>query len=1093
MAALLAASASMATLSAQTDVTAQYLTNPDFEGTYEEQTRPKNDRAIYKPEGWTVSLDPLNENDLSILKTSDLASSSFGGFTVNDETTRGAQTYWFRYRWGSNQTLKLSQSIENLPAGVYRLTADVLNYSTNYNYTVMIYAGLNAQSRANVSTSKGDNWNTLSCDFYVENDGNVEIGFSATNPAAAERIFAVDNFKLYKLDAETPSPEFPVSMNGYIVNPCFDSNTNGWTYTTGAVNHGLASNKGGAITGNFYENWNPGAYSGTIEQTINNLPLGVYTIRLAAFRNGGTGNVCAFANNDQAPVTTTDGEWYEVTTKVTDGSLTFGVKSIDGGCNWMGVDNASLMYQGVDLDMLKEALASALKTAKEFDQTLLNTYAKTKLDAAISVAESVKEEEKPLKTATQNLVDCIAFAKNIAAVYPSVIQFVDDCKSIKDNSIASDKTAFESAINDALAAIETAESVDDILAVKNTLEAARQVYVLAAEPNEGYSFDLTFMIKNAGFESGTKTNNGGAVNLPVDWNVNYKLSGWLDGSINTAAPSEGSKLYNCWAGNVTSIDLYQDVASLPAGKYRLAADMRAEKTEFITDQGVYATAGGETVKSGTIQTVANPWNSVEGWNNLSVEFMLMQEGMTTRVGASSTGSGEGSAGWFQVDNFTLQYLRALTPEEKAQGYINALNATIAQAEAINTTTNVGEGAFQYSAASVEALQAAIATAKAVSTTDIETLVAADEALKAAMEAYQLNAPAEGEVFNVIIRTNDGYKFKDIPVAFREDGKAGMFFEPTYVGKPHMAQYVTFTKVEGADNYVLSTIFADGVERFMATGITSGEGNSTAQIRLTADKDKALVTKVIATETEGIYRLLNTEANAYIGCQDGDDKAQGGMYTNSGSHVDLALVAVEKPEVTLNVTEAGFATLVLPFKAEIPEGIKVYTTEVAEAATANGNRVLTLTEATEIAANTAYIVEGAAGTYTFTGVGAAYSDTYTTGLLTGTFVSMTAAADTYVLQVNNGITGFYHVAEGAEPTVAANRAYLTAPAGEAEVTAFVFGDIQTGIQGVEAAADTMVDVYTIDGVRVREGVKAAEALKGLAKGIYVVNGAKKAVK
>ena len=1093
MAALLAVSASMATLSAQTDVTAQYLTNPDFEGTYEEQTRPKNDRAIYKPEGWTVSLDPLNENDLSILKTSDLASSSFGGFTVNDEATRGAQTYWFRYRWGSNQTLKLSQNIENLPSGVYRLTADVLSYCADINYNaVMIYAGSYAQTRAAVSTSKGDNWNTLSCDFYVENDGNVEIGFSATNPAAVERIFAVDNFKLYKLDAETPSPEFPVSMNGYILNPCFDSNTNGWTSTTGAQNRTLAHNKGGAITGNFYENWNPGAYSGTIEQTITNLPLGVYTIKLAAFRDGGTGNVYAFANGDMTSVTTIDGEWYEVTTKVTDGSLTFGVKSVDGGCNWMGVDNASLMYKGIDLDLLKEALASALKTAKEFDQTLLNTYAKTQLNAAISAAENVKEEEKPLKTATQNLIDCIAYANSVAAVYPSVIQFINDCKSIKDNSTASDKTAFESAINDALAAVETAESVDGILAVKNTLEAARQVYVLVAEPNEGYSFDLTFMIKNAGFESGTKTNNGNAVNLPVDWNVDYKLSGWLDGSINTAAPSEGSKLYNCWAGNVTSIDLYQDVASLPAGKYRLAADMRAEKTEFITDQGVYATAGGETIKSGTIQTVANPWNSVEGWNNLSVEFMLMREGMTTRVGASSTGTGKDAAGWFQVDNFTLQYLRALTPEEKAQGYVDALNATIAQAEAINTTVNVGEGAFQHSAASVEALQAAIATAKAVSTIDIETLVAADEALKAAMEAYQLNAPAEGEVFNVIIRTDDGYKFKDIPVAFREDGKTGMFFEPTYVGKPHLAQYVTFTKVEGADNYVLSTIFADGVERFMATGITSGEGNSTAQIRLTADKDKALVTKVIATETEGIYRLLNTEANAYIGCQDGDDKAQGGMYTTS-SHSDLALVAVEKPEVTLNVTEAGFATLILPFKAEIPQGIKVYTTDAAAEATADGYRVLTLTEAASIEANTAYIVEGEAGEYKFTGVGAAYSDTYTTSLLTGTYVGMTAIVDTYVLQNNNGVTGFYHVAEGAEPTVAANRAYLTAPAGEAEVTAFVFGDIQTGIQGVEAATDAMVDVYTIDGVRVREGVKAAEALKGLAKGIYVVNGAKKAVK
>ena len=334
---------SMQGVSAQTDVTATYLQNPDFEGEYAVQTNPQEDRAIYAPTGWTVELTNLDKNDISVLKSTDLASNSFGGFTLNAEE-RGEQTYWVRYRWGSNQVLKISQVLANLPAGVYSLTADVLNYSTDYNYTVMIYAGEHAQTRATVSTTKGDNWNTLSCNFYVENDGDIEIGFSATNPTAVERILAVDNFKLYKLDAEKPNAENSVSMTGRIVNPCFDVNIDGWTSTTGAQNKARATNKSGDITGGFYENWNGSAYSGTMEQTITNLPNGKYTVRLAAFREGGTGNAYVFANDAMTLIKTDNGVYYEVATTVSDGKLTFGLKSVDGGCNWGGVDNVSLTY-----------------------------------------------------------------------------------------------------------------------------------------------------------------------------------------------------------------------------------------------------------------------------------------------------------------------------------------------------------------------------------------------------------------------------------------------------------------------------------------------------------------------------------------------------------------------------------------------------------------------------------------------------------------------------------------------------------------------------------------------------------------------------
>ena len=53
---------------------------------------------------------------------------------------------------------------------------------------------------------------------------------------------------------------------------------------------------------------------------------------------------------------------------------------------------------------------------------------------------------------------------------------------------------------------------------------------------------------------------------------------------------------------------------------------------------------------------------------------------------------------------------------------------------------------------------------------------------------------------------------------------------------------------------------------------------------------------------------------------------------------------------------------------------------------------------------------------------------------------------------------------------------------------------TGIEDVEAAgADKLVNVVTLDGVTVKAGVKKSEALDGLQKGIYIVDGEKYAVK
>lgn len=191
-------------------------------------------------------------------------------------------------------------------------------------------------------------------------------------------------------------------------------------------------------------------------------------------------------------------------------------------------------------------------------------------------------------------------------------------------------------------------------------------------------------------------------------------------------------------------------------------------------------------------------------------------------------------------------------------------------------------------------------------------------------------------------------------------------------------------------------------------------------------------------------------------------------------------------VGVEVTAANWGTMILPFAAEIPSGMKVYSCN------ASANGYLTLTEEGAIAANTPYIVSGT-GSYSFKGVNVAENASYTAGYLTGVLTDTEAPAGSYVLQnqTEKGVA-FYNV-QDVKPTVTANHAYVTLDAANANLRALLLpGSDVTGIETVEAA-DALVDVYSISGVLVRSGVKKSEALNGLAKGVYVVNGTKQAVK
>lgn len=200
------------------------------------------------------------------------------------------------------------------------------------------------------------------------------------------------------------------------------------------------------------------------------------------------------------------------------------------------------------------------------------------------------------------------------------------------------------------------------------------------------------------------------------------------------------------------------------------------------------------------------------------------------------------------------------------------------------------------------------------------------------------------------------------------------------------------------------------------------------------------------------------------------------------HIDINVgypVEVEVGDLanaTVNVSDALISTFCAPFTVAIPADYQ----SVVTASTVTGveGNVLTLEPVANyvIPANTPVIVETpVANTLPVSGI--YVKGTPVAGLLTGVYENTPAPVGSYVLQ-NLDKVGFYLVAEGNQPTVGANRCYLTVPA--AGVKAFFLnGGDATGISGVDANIDANEAIYNLAGQRINK----------LQKGINIINGKK----
>lgn len=682
------------TLSAQTDVTSQYLTNAGFEdGT---------------TNGWTVSISDTPYKNTDVKKSSD-AGYNFGSSNPSEGT------YYLATRRGWNGTngkssIEISQTVE-LPAGKYLISCDykaaewcsqtwatspismivkdskstVIVQSEPYHLAKWLK---NDDTKLSTYFTDAD-WTPLGVFFEIKETQSITFTTQASLWSDKRTDLNVDNYKLYEVS--NASVEDIVDFSGLIANSKMETgstNNNKWS--------DLGENTNTAMTGfsgkYMLEKWTDGNKGSlgdfTTAQTLPSLPNGKY--RFSAYVNAtvqsqkneaaktSAKGTYLYAGANETEVATLDGvpEKFSVDVVVTDNKLTLGLKTVSTTVNWIAWDNLTLEYLGVDLTELENNLSLAIANAGALSGKIpIKAY--ENLSQYVANNSNPSKTQEGLETAINNVNTAVDNAKALMSPYANVLTKIQECEGIWKNSVEYEDNAratFSEAIEKAKTDVEATETTDAISNVYNTLETARQTYVVEADPTNDTYFDYTFKITNS-----TVANGDGWTGARTNSGEQY-----------TSAPD--NTYWDSWNGSGQNI--YQEIANLPSGLYTLKAAGRAS-TNCISAYIYLNDTKAEIDKAG------NSGNDLgNGWRWYITE-------KTAVAGTAKVGFGCNTASeqWAGADDFHLYYYgfdvetaqssvvslvakaEALVGKPMNKDVATTLNSAIAGADATKTTRN----------------------------------------------------------------------------------------------------------------------------------------------------------------------------------------------------------------------------------------------------------------------------------------------------------------------------------------------------------------------------------------------------------------------
>ncbi len=683
---------------------ATLIANADFEGEYTVYSNPSADRAIYQPAGWTLTYENGEGNDMTALNSDCLAWNSFSG--KPQPTNGGNNTYWIRFRWGSNESLTLSQIVK-LPAGDYKLSTDAFFNGAKGGSATISAAG---QSTAITGNSV---WANHSVTFSLAEETEVTIAFNLTQTSQVENIAAFDNFTLTTYDpladakatlqdeitaaealvenaaladgkeelnaaitaakkalAEaTTAEEFSAAIEAlkaaeaafnkaqavaanaalvagasidnpvsapFVVNPYFEENVNGWSRTGTYQNSARANNQQGDFTGYFWENWNGSAQVNKMYQVIENIPNGVYKLKIAAFVNtlaDPNESQFVFANEDKTFLTTGAPTFYEVYTKVEDNTLEIGLDQTEAIANWMGIDNVTLLYFGAE-GTVEDAKMAAPKNDWKIAKAAAEAALANEAYSNVTGDERTALQVEILKDEPTTAEAYVAATQALNAVTKAFVDAAVSYNALADaNAMIVDLPYADAAKKpEAKAATNAADAAT---AAKEVLVSLRPYYEsnAKAEGVEGAEV-IADKIVNADASDG---NNG--------WTISGNMNAPRNNESWTDANGKNDYMYfdgGNWGANSWDVSFSQDV-TLEAGKYVLSAIMRAS-----TNVDLNLFAGAESVKAEVVGATGNVFD--RGWNYSFVTFDVEAEG-TVNIGVRGVTSNVHE--WMSFSDFRL--------------------------------------------------------------------------------------------------------------------------------------------------------------------------------------------------------------------------------------------------------------------------------------------------------------------------------------------------------------------------------------------------------------------------------------------------------
>lgn len=560
------------------------------------------------------------------------------------------------------------------------------------------YLEANMSDAAKVALQNAISDNTIDVTTTTKEALNAAI--SNLNAAVVDAEQAIEEKKVADLVAQGPGTD----LTSLIVNPSFEDSFTGWV-NTGSM--AIQGNTSIAKDGNSYaEFWQPNGTKG-VEQTIKNLPAGVYSLTVHA-RTRGTSSASIYINDIKTNLVIDDSEKDYVVLAVlpetSDVKIGLTADGTGAGSSWIACDNFRLTYVGSSLPDLPALAEGAMNKDVEAAQT-----------AAVDAYNADKTIE-----------NYDAAVEAINAAKASVEQY-------KNNAVA---LAAQKALVDGTNIYgEGYEAYAAAYAEKQAAYDNRTLNEVVVNPNAATgwhaSTDYNFLLTPWTI-GGKACNNFDAALYVNTWSV----EGDTDGS-NFTVP-----FFEYWvgSGSLAANAIETNISDVVNGLYVVSALVRTSHNGDLKPINL-------TVNNGEAVDVT-AGDVIEGTNRYLNTFTaqgLVKDGV---LRIKFDVPAESNVSWLSFKNVTYKKERDLNPDELLEwatpDEIAALNAAIEAAEANTLGFQKGEFA-PYN--NIEAIKT-LAAAKAITEPAEKSVVAdAQKALEEAVwteNTEEVNAVYDGQ-------------------------------------------------------------------------------------------------------------------------------------------------------------------------------------------------------------------------------------------------------------------------------------------------------------------------------------------------------------